>query len=224
MDVHPPHKPITTASEFFLHLFTITIGLLIAVGIEGCVEYSHHRHLVHEAEMTLRAEIQHNSDNMASALKTIHAEQKAIDDNLDALKRIQAHPNDKEAQNASLNAQFRIIGLDDTAWKTAQATAALTYMPYQKAQKYSDIYSTQEEFTAAEERQLEDEAAFLGVVEKFAGLPKMTPQQTEEALERFGIWKAHLAWMELTARHCDLNYKAFLEGKEAPKELHEDIQ
>ena len=36
IDVHAPHKAIGNTGEFFLHLFTITIGLLIAVGIEGC--------------------------------------------------------------------------------------------------------------------------------------------------------------------------------------------
>jgi uncharacterized membrane protein YccC len=207
MDVHPPHKPITNASEFFLHLFTITIGLLIAVGIEGAVSYFHHRHLVHEAEATLREEIEHNAKSLSSALDTIHQEQKAINDDLAALKRIQAHPDDEKAQHASLNAQFRMLGLEDTAWKTAQATEALTYMPYDKAQQYSDIYSAQETFTRAEEKQLEDEAAFVGEAQKFDNLPKMTPQQVEETLERTGVWKAHLFWIELSAKRCDLTYK-----------------
>jgi hypothetical protein len=38
LDVHPPHKSIEGVGEFFLHLFTITVGLLIAVGIEAAVE------------------------------------------------------------------------------------------------------------------------------------------------------------------------------------------
>jgi len=186
MDVHPPHKPITNISEFFLHLFTITIGLLIAVGI--------------------------------------HQEQAAIEKDLNALKRIQANPDDKQAQDASLNAQFRVVGLDGMAWKTAQATEALTYMPYEKARQYADIYSAQDEFTAAEEKQLEDEAAFMGVVQKLDKLPKLTPELTEEALERFGIWKAHLTWMSVMAKRCDLTYKAFLEGKPFPTSIHEDLK
>ena len=45
LDVHPPHKAIHGTGEFLLHLFTITIGLLIAVGIEGAVERHHHTEL-----------------------------------------------------------------------------------------------------------------------------------------------------------------------------------
>ncbi len=42
LDVHAPHSKIEGIKEFLLHLFTISVGLLIAVGIEGCVERYHH--------------------------------------------------------------------------------------------------------------------------------------------------------------------------------------
>ncbi len=35
MEVHPPHQPIHTVRDFLLHIFTITIGLLIALGLEA---------------------------------------------------------------------------------------------------------------------------------------------------------------------------------------------
>jgi hypothetical protein len=44
LDVHLPHEPIHGTRDFFLHLFTITIGLLIAIGLEAMVEAVHHRH------------------------------------------------------------------------------------------------------------------------------------------------------------------------------------
>jgi hypothetical protein len=49
MDVHPPHGPIHTVKEFMVHLLAITIGLLIALGLEGSVEWVHHRHLARDA-------------------------------------------------------------------------------------------------------------------------------------------------------------------------------
>ena len=32
LDVHPPHGKMHGVGDFFLHLFTITVGLLIALG------------------------------------------------------------------------------------------------------------------------------------------------------------------------------------------------
>ncbi len=56
LDVHPPHSPTHTWKDFFIHLATIVIGLLIAVGLEQTVEYLHHRHLVHEFEEQMSEE------------------------------------------------------------------------------------------------------------------------------------------------------------------------
>jgi hypothetical protein len=38
LDVHAPHEPIRGWKDFLLHLFTIMVGLLIALGLEGLVE------------------------------------------------------------------------------------------------------------------------------------------------------------------------------------------
>ena len=45
LDVHPPHTAIHGTGEFLLHLLTITVGLLIAVGIEGAVTRHEHQKL-----------------------------------------------------------------------------------------------------------------------------------------------------------------------------------
>ena len=44
LDVHVPHKSEHTWTDFFIHIATICVGLLIAIGLEQSVEYLHHRH------------------------------------------------------------------------------------------------------------------------------------------------------------------------------------
>ena len=61
LDVHPPHERMHGFRDFALHLFTIPVGLLIALSLEGCVEWQHHRHLLHDAETGLRGEVDKNS-------------------------------------------------------------------------------------------------------------------------------------------------------------------
>jgi hypothetical protein len=48
LDVHPAHHAATTWRDFFIHIATIVVGLLIAVGLEQTVEYFHHRHQLHD--------------------------------------------------------------------------------------------------------------------------------------------------------------------------------
>src|ERR1700729_1381591 len=92
IDVHPPHEPIHGWRDFFIHLATITIGLLIALSLEGCVEWQHHRHLVHEAEASLHREIEGNSKNVQATLDDVHKQQVALAQDIVVLKKIIANP------------------------------------------------------------------------------------------------------------------------------------
>jgi hypothetical protein len=56
LDVHAPHETVHTWKDFFIHIATITIGLLIAIALEQTVEYLHHRHQAEEMADKLRAE------------------------------------------------------------------------------------------------------------------------------------------------------------------------
>ena len=221
MDVHAPHHSIGGWKDFFVHLVTITVGLLIAVGIEGCVELHREHKLVREARETMREEIEHNSGQMKDAVAKLDQQKAVMKKNIDTLTRIQENPKDKAAQDAQINAEFSIVGLRETAWKTAQTTGALSFMPYAEAQRYSDVYGTQKDFLDQEDKILEDEALFLGVMAKTNfGHGAITPEQASLALERFGIWQAHLTYVDLMARVTAETDAAFLAAKEGPHEAH----
>ena len=57
LEVHAPHEPIYTWKGFTIHIATIVIGLLIAVGLEQTVEYFHHQHQAAKFEEHLRADL-----------------------------------------------------------------------------------------------------------------------------------------------------------------------
>src|SRR6516162_150479 len=49
LDVHPAHHAASTWRDFFIHIATIALGLLLAVGLEQGVEVIHHRHEANHA-------------------------------------------------------------------------------------------------------------------------------------------------------------------------------
>ena len=57
LEVHAPHEPIYSWKGFTIHIATIVIGLLIAVGLEQTVEYFHHQHQAAKFEEHLRADL-----------------------------------------------------------------------------------------------------------------------------------------------------------------------
>jgi hypothetical protein len=55
LDVHPPHQAAHSWKDFFIHIATIVVGLIIAVGLEQTVELIHHAHQRRELREALRS-------------------------------------------------------------------------------------------------------------------------------------------------------------------------
>jgi hypothetical protein len=56
LDVHPAHHAASTWRDFFIHIATIVLGLLIAVCLEQTVEYFHHQHQLHDVRQGILAD------------------------------------------------------------------------------------------------------------------------------------------------------------------------
>ena|ERR1700728_740614 len=137
MDVHAPMEPIHTWRDIALHLGIVTAGLFIALSLEALVEHVHNRHLLAEARANIRQEIE--IDHQASQ-KDIGLVQQNIDTlkaNIDTIHRLQAHPKEF---HGSITNTMSFDSLNDAAWRTARDTGALSFMPYNEVQRYSDLY------------------------------------------------------------------------------------
>jgi hypothetical protein len=223
LDVHLPHRTINGVGEFFLHLFTITVGLLIAVGIEGAVERHQHRELASDARNTMTAEIRKNSQNVAEALKDIDQEQQKLKHNLEELRKVQLNPGSSSSA-AHLDISFNTTGLEDTGWRTAQATGALAFMPYSESEKFTSIYRVEDQFLKSEDQLSEDESRFLGIIQKFhVGEGNLTKDAADAMAEQCGIWQGHLLALKIGARVLQEQQNAFLEGREPKHNMSESL-
>jgi hypothetical protein len=100
LDVHAPNKTVHTWQDFLIHIAAITIGLLMALGLEATVEWFHHRHQASQALELLRHELDQNRNviydtqqNINEAATTIYVDlQKATS----VLNTEQAKPNRAE--------------------------------------------------------------------------------------------------------------------------------
>lgn len=206
LDVHAPHERMHGWRDFLLHLLTITIGLLIALGLEGCVEWRHHRTLVREAEDGMRGEISENLRTVDSLRKQIAVQQKDLDADLDVLGGMRSHP---EAKHGQLSFGFGLQGFNDVAWKTAQSTGAMGYMPYMSARKYSDIYDTQAEAYEAEKLVVNDVLRAAAFPSTQGDQWRPTPQQIDELTDRIGELRMRLMLLNSLVNSLDHTYRDF---------------
>ena len=209
LDVHAPHEPILGWKEFFVHLFTITIGLLIALGLEGLVEWQHHRHLVHEAEASLHDEIRHNSEELQQTLNGLHKDQADLKHDVAILRLIMQ--TGRMPKNEQMSVDFRIHTFDSVAWRTAHATGAAAYMPYAHAHDYADIYGTQDELAESEKQAARDAIVSLAPLLNASDTdPDPTREEAKEIRDRIELLQGQLLLVDSLMQSLDKSYQKFL--------------
>ena len=92
LDVHPAHHSASTWRDFFIHIATIVIGLLIAIGLEQTVELIHHRREVAETREALAEERQKNREIYRQHLESYLREAAALHNNFRVFSYLQQHP------------------------------------------------------------------------------------------------------------------------------------
>jgi len=209
LDVHAPHEPIYGWREFFIHLATITIGLLIALSLEGCVELWHHRSLVHEAEASMQIEIEANARELRGALDDVRKEQDSLKKDIAVMKKIIANPKVPNKEDLTVN--FRIRTFADVSWKTAQSTGALSYMRYERAQVYANIYNAQNETAEAEHQAVRDTVLSVApFLNSKKGDVNPGGEEAVKIVDRLEVLQGQLIFLEDLMKRLDGEYKKFL--------------
>jgi hypothetical protein len=125
LDVHPAHHAATTWREFFIHIATIVLGLIIAVGLEQAVEYLHHHHQARETRKNIQNEIAENLDILDYNQKQLSDTQQELNHNLDLL--------DSSAPDSQILPQlgtaWTLDRRHDAAWNAAKIDGSLALIP-----------------------------------------------------------------------------------------------
>jgi hypothetical protein len=180
LDVHAPEHGIHGVRDFFVHLLTISVGLLIALGLEASVEALHHRGERKEAEATLRQELTQNRLTLVAIQRDSDRERDGL---VKILKLLEDLRDGRQGDPSILNMDFNVEPLQSAAWHTASATGALSYMSYEEVQRFSAAYQEQQLFEEAMSRafgHVELIGTYSGLVAH--NLRAMKPQDTESAI------------------------------------------
>lgn len=183
LDVHAPHQTVHTWKDFLIHIATIVIGLLIAVGLEQTVEYFHHRHQVAEMRKALDVERRINANEFGILTEDFHRIIPKLQTNMAIYKFLELHPGASTEQWPGRLSWISISGyFFDSAWKTAQQSDVLQYTPRAEVLQQSELYArlyqlnqSYQELTAAK-----DEATTVSIQEPDTA--KLSPAQIEHQI------------------------------------------
>ena len=143
LDIHDAHHAAPTWRDFFIHIATIVLGLIIAVSLEQTVEYFHHRHQAREARVSIQREMADNVAIMQRNLQHLVADQEQLSKNLDLLNSAASGT----VILPYLEYAWHQARMRDAAWAAAKINGSLALIPPDQIGRADYFYASVDDLT-----------------------------------------------------------------------------
>ena len=212
MEVHPPDHAIHSWRDFFIHIATIVVGLLIAIGLEQSVEALHHRHLLHQAREQLREEM---AQNRRTLVRDQHLLDVAREDSRYNVALLSTPPKDAASH---LRLGWSWNAMQSSAWTTARETGALALMPYDEVQRLAEVYGQQDVVNSEAVEHIHHYVESLGPLGRYGELEEVSvgsvpAAEREQLADSFATNKTEIEALRDLLRSLD---KLYLTAQEKP--------
>ena len=207
MEIHLPGH-VRTFRDFFVHLGIITLGILIALGLEQVVE-AHHRAQIGRATLvSFRGELAYDRRQVLEVMAATAGMRGQLQRQIEAIEA--AH---EPLAKAAIPIEYPPIQFDyivSASWETAIATQALYYIPAVDAKRFSEAYGVFRLFLDAERSGL---SAWQDLRRFGADAAALTPEQRRALVEELRRYESFTYVIEMigkgTLQTCD---RALQEG------------
>ena len=196
LDVHPPHQTTHTWRDFLIHIATICIGLLIAIGLEQSVEALHRHHERIALQSDLRTEAVSNREIIAHDLNMRALEPwfaqavQAADTAIPTQGKIRLVLPPSPCLPGSVGtSKMRYFAPSQAVWTTAKESALVTLLPVEQARMYARLAHNYELLGDNREEVYRHCSDISAMQSRFArptpGSPSLTWTMTPTQADRF---------------------------------------
>jgi hypothetical protein len=214
MEIHPPHAAPLSFREVLLQLGIVTLGILIALSLEGTVQWWHHRTIVRETRERLVSEIKGNQGSIQTVIKSLQPVLDRFDRAIRVVGDLSKPGNAAEAAAIFTPGKDNVLSgisfafFNTAAYSTAEVTGAFTYMDYGEVLKFADAYDLQAIYSRMQDTTERDlfSAATLGQ----SMLGKPTPVEIEDVKRQLRVAAGGVAIMQNVATKLDELYSRAL--------------
>ena len=184
LDVHPPHTAVHGWRDFFVHIATIVVGLLIAVALEQTVEHIHNRLEVSETRAALQRERKSNIHIFHENVRRQRESVAGLQNDIRIFQYLQQHPGAATDELPGMpvwEVSYKPVAI--SAWDAAQHSDVLGRMPGQEASDDRNLYAIFARFELSNDKAWE----VLNVASQYQftqpDVTKLTPAQIGSELE-----------------------------------------
>lgn len=229
LDIHPAHHAATTWRDFFVHIATIVLGLLIAIGLEQSVELLHHRHQRQQLQGDLRNEAAQNLQVIDRDLKMQNLEpwfQQAITAaSVAGFYKIRITLPSAPCLPGSVGtAEYRYFAPSQAVWTTAKENGIVALLPPAESRMYARLAHNYDLLESVRDQVFNDCQAITAMRLRFAqraatpGAPEvwtMTPDQAERLASTAADTKIAIQGLLFRLRWSRVYEQGILNGETA---------
>ena len=185
MDIHAPEGPTNSFKDFAIHIVIVTIGILIALGLEGIRETIYEHRVVRDARENFQAELRANRSNLDLELQNDSKTLAQLDRIIMDLPSLRKNP----AQFAQRVAELRPSGyyFSGSRWESALSTGALGHMSVEEVNRYAGANLMVHTYTALETHALTD---YEQLEAYFSAHQNPTPAELNTGVEKLFLYRA----------------------------------
>ena len=192
-----------SASDYLFQFITITVGVLIALLINGLVEWNNNRVLVSQARQTIADEVRSNQKDLDSTLAGMADDLKRFDN---AIKFANDLLTTRKTTVNELKLHLNLADITAAGWHSAERTGALSHMPYSEVQRYSLLYDLQELYSEQQRALLSQLAGASSILAGDFDPDNPNPKDLDDFRSRVLQLRSHLAIHEQMARRLSERY------------------
>ena len=137
LDVHPPHEAAHTWKDFLIHIATICIGLLIAIGLEQTVETIHHRRQRIELRESLIADAKQGVKDTEDAHAYVVASVQWLELRIHQVQ--QALATNQPLPPAPPRSPLNFASPDEPVWKAAKSSGLEELLTQEEVEVFTDV-------------------------------------------------------------------------------------
>ncbi len=138
MEIHPPDGPTHSIKDFAIHITIVTVGILIALGLEGVRETWREHAAVAEARESFHQELSLDRQRLEMEIANVRKVNRELDLILTELPVAVKAPEELTKRVMALGPSFYFFR--STAWESAVASGVLSHMNSDEVNRFADVY------------------------------------------------------------------------------------
>ena len=195
-----------SAVDYGFQFITVTAGVLIALLIDGLVDWNHNRELVAAAHASIAREVADNLKEIEGLPKSIASSNGEIENCLTFVNDLLAKG---KTDVSSLQLNFNLATLNASSWLSADRTGALSHMSYGEVKEYAELYKLQELFDTVQRRAVDMVADSIALVTSGSDPTKADRQDLLKFREQLMRYRASLVVTEDLGQSLTKAYREF---------------